>query len=281
MPFHPTCFEIFTRASRLLSHHIDIHGLAGWRRLESSYRAERDFPRHNAVKQCAYEWWYHEPGYEWLAANPVLVPLLPSLLCSAAHEEHTPLEEAYLSSNDPFKKLPLEMKDAILDLLPPTDIASLRLASCSTHLPISHWRELLWKEMPWLWEIWDDVAPSTWATISVPALAAKQEEYENMEALLKERHAIIKEEMPEILDLWSHRHGTTVDKSYASVAGWSEIGDPITPQLVWHTNWCLLYYLIRTRWADLKGLQNRQRIWEDIQEILSRIERYREEGSIV
>lgn len=280
MPFHPTCFEIFTRASRLRSHHINIHGLAGWRRLESSYHAEKDFPRYSAVKYCMDQWWIHEPGSEWLAANPVHVPLLPTLLNSATDRYRTYLEEARLSFNDPFKKLPLEITYAILDLLSPTDIASLRLAWCATHLPISHWRQLLLEEMPWLGEIWDDVPPSTWATFSVSALAAKQEEYEDMEALLKERHAIIKKEMPEILDLWSRDHVYTVERIYTRKFDWSEIGRPKTP-FPRPTNWCRLYYLIRTRWDDLKGLQNRQRIWTDMQEILNRIARYREEGSIV
>lgn len=111
MPFHPTCFEIFTRVSRLRNNRIDIHGLTEWRRLESNYEVDRDFPRHEAVKWLDWdEWWCHKPGDEWLAANPVLVPWLPSLLRSAVHGDGKPLEEAHTSLNDPLKRLPWNLK---------------------------------------------------------------------------------------------------------------------------------------------------------------------------
>lgn len=44
------------------------------------------------------------------------------------------------------------------------------------------------------------------------------------------------------------------------------------------TDWCRLYYVIKTQWQRFKGLRNRERIWTDIEEIFRRIAVYRNEG---
>ncbi len=40
------------------------------------------------------------------------------------------------------------------------------------------------------------------------------------------------------------------------------------------TNWHGVYTQIEKNWSSLRSLQNRQRIWKDIEEIIKRIEKY-------
>lgn len=47
------------------------------------------------------------------------------------------------------------------------------------------------------------------------------------------------------------------------------------------TNWYKLWCKLRISWGELKGLKNRRRIWKDVNEVVRRIEHYREKGEIV
>jgi PleD family two-component response regulator len=40
------------------------------------------------------------------------------------------------------------------------------------------------------------------------------------------------------------------------------------------TNWHMVYTQVKGNWDRLKGLHNRQRIWEDVKEIIRRIRKY-------
>lgn len=46
------------------------------------------------------------------------------------------------------------------------------------------------------------------------------------------------------------------------------------------TNWHDLYLKIKFFWRNLKGLQNRKRIWRSVEEIVRRIQGYRGEGKV-
>ena len=45
-------------------------------------------------------------------------------------------------------------------------------------------------------------------------------------------------------------------------------------------NWYDCYCMLKSSWKDFKGLRNRERIWRDVEEIVTRIEKYRKEGRI-
>jgi len=47
-----------------------------------------------------------------------------------------------------------------------------------------------------------------------------------------------------------------------------------------NTNFHLLYRMSKFSWINLKGLKNRKRIWTDVSEVVTRIERHRREGKI-
>jgi hypothetical protein len=302
MPFHPACFEIFTRVSRLRLGSVDIDGLLTWRRHNSTYADS--LPRHPALQRGAGQEWNHVPGDEFLAANPVLIPALPTIFKDSLETDpsfsvrNSPFEHTSQHFNqqrrtpppstDPFAILSHELIILILSYLPPRAIADLRLTSPTfRHLPISFFRDLLQREMPFLWEIRETTPPSLWAIHTAASiqectmrpsrlaaqLRAEQEFYKN----------VIKEEMP---DIW---------EAYRADAAWLNV-DPVLleeemkqemlrryresvpiarfdPERV---NWYKLYCGIVRRWGELKGLQNRKRIWEDVEVIVGEARRYRE-----
>ena len=47
-----------------------------------------------------------------------------------------------------------------------------------------------------------------------------------------------------------------------------------------NTDWHQLYCKVKFCWKNLKGLQNRKRIWRDVEEIVKRVQKYRSQGKI-
>lgn len=281
IPFHPTCFEIYTRASRLRTASNDVAGLVGWRILESDYDTDRAFPRHEAVKRSREQEWLHQPGSEWLAANPVVVPGFSWILrpaVSASNGCATDAPPGRTVSEDPLSKLLREIADIIIEMLSPVDVAALRLAGCARFLAIENWYRSLGEEMPWLWEVWDTALPSLWATTTVSALSVEMERKNKTEKRRLAARDVIEQEMPELLENWDMDNAKELDESYATCG--KEALKEITVLPKYKTNWCRVYYEVKTNWDALKGLQNRKRIWRDVEEILRRITEYRDEGRI-
>ena len=182
-----------------------------------------ELPRTRGVILARQQSWYHEPGFEYLAANPVNLPGLPAMLkssqsrCGGSSEDISGPEFEYCQTHkaskgfrtgraDPFRSVPTEVTSMVLEYLSSKDIASLRLATRAfRQIPHLLFRRLLLEDMPWMWEV---------------------------------------EEI---------RTG--------------EIAD-------WHQ----LYCAIKFDWAGFKGLQNRKRIWNDAEEIVRRIQKYRRIG---
>ena len=291
MPFHPTCFEIYSRASRLRFGFVDANGLAGWRILDPI-----KFLHHPAVRRGEEQWWIHNPGDAWLAANPVLVPGLPALLESALSEATSKISNPELQQKDdfdedPFSNLPKELVDSILDFLAPVDTASLRLAGCIQYLPLSHWQDVFQKDMPWIWEMWDDVKPSFWATVCFGAMRAEKEKREVICQSLQEQQllheAVLVDEMPGIWEDYKRDHPLLqVDPTSLTSVLFSDIPElskyeGIDIQHNNGTNWCRAFYEISKHGEELKGIRNRKRIWEAVEEIIRRIKMYREQNQIV
>ena len=253
LPFHPTCFEIFKRVSTQRLGLIDVHGLWSWRdvsypwhillvitdsfQLEGSYEYFfEQFPRALEVKNGNQQTWHHEPGNEYLAANPVDIPGLPMLLRKSEKEfvyegnKKVPYDTnsgvftfTYKTGRDTFKsmhktpppgntsdvfsRLPNELRYMVIAQLSARDIANLRsVTPAYRQLSMSVFRHLILHEMPWLWE-----------------------------------------------------------------ARYLPVGS---------TDWYFLYTKMKFAWQNLKGVQNRKRMWKDVNEIVTRIEKYRIEGSI-
>ncbi|MCJ1433844.1 hypothetical protein MMC27_003209 [Xylographa pallens] len=239
LPFHPACFEIFKKVSQLRLGNIDVEGLWYWRALEGTYEGFFvKFPRDFAVRTVYNQgtpvygpFWQHEPGSEYLVANPIEIPGFSALLKNPtgsvgyrgsnkfvfyrhsqklkdpkATNHDAPLRPKSLHSTDPFMKLSAELSDMVLACLSSKDIANLRLASSVfRQLPTILFRRLLLEEMPWFWEA---------------------------------------------------------------------RGMPLED-----TNWYDVYRKVKSCWL-FKGLQNRKRIWKDVEEVVRRIGKYRQEGKV-
>lgn len=131
----------------------------------------QDFPRDPAVRSGSEQWWRHEPGNEYLAANPTDIPGLSQLLLppasSAIKTATFDCGKEFDGSNiveDPFAVLSAEITSMILDHLGSKDIANLRLATPAfRQLPTILFRRLLLEDMPWLYEMKDlEVASVDW-----------------------------------------------------------------------------------------------------------------------
>ncbi|UZP38137.1 hypothetical protein NXS19_005953 [Fusarium pseudograminearum] len=110
MPFHPTCLEIYKRVSLQRNGVVDIEGLTLWWRREGTYEDFHQFPRDQAVIDAQEQWWSHDLGNEYLAANPCFIPGFQSLLQSCQDSDTKDFEPAgtaiptQASTNDPFAK---------------------------------------------------------------------------------------------------------------------------------------------------------------------------------
>ncbi|KAL9563836.1 hypothetical protein ACKAV7_012008 [Fusarium commune] len=250
MPFHPTCLEIFKRASLHRYRIVDIDCLMRWWELEATFDKFNEFPRHHAVKRGQQQWWEHIKGDEFLAANPCFVPGLESMLDSTqrsgeAHtEEDSEITPTAVSQTpaptDSFSCLPSEIRFHILSQLSFSDIANLRLASrVFLRLPKSLFYHLTLRNMPWLYEAWSPLPMSFWATTTPSELKRPAETMQNR--------------LPE---------------TPVMLLGRTE------------TDWFQLKCELSRNWQKLLGLQNRRRVWDDCQEILNRVDKYLEQGKI-
>ena len=132
---------------------------------------KNEIPRDRAVILGRKQWWHHEPGCEYLVANPVNIPGLPALLqtsqsrfggssevMSGSGVECSRIAEApngfRADSADPFISVPTEVTSMVLDYLSSKDIANLRLATRAfRQIPPLQFRRLLLEDMPWMWEV--------------------------------------------------------------------------------------------------------------------------------
>jgi hypothetical protein len=252
-----------------------------WRNAEFSWKDFHEFPRDGDVLGAQEQFWLHEPGKEYLAANPLYVPRLPSLLLTAIKEVKdfgprigafnlsqsvvssiTPRKSAHQSA-DPLLSLPNEIRLMVVECLGSRDIANLRLASRAfRQLPVSLWYQLVRKEMPWLWEAWDENesthTPSFWTAATANEIRVLSKRRTRYMKVLREEYQESDLD-PNIIE---------------NMVSWPPTVPPQIKLPRGKTNWYELYSGITRNWSQLKGLQNRRRIWEDLEEIIKRIKKY-------
>jgi hypothetical protein len=269
----------------------------GWYYHESDYPTVHSFPRHKDVNQSSEQWWIHGPEMEYLAANPLFVPGLGQILASAIHQEasFTAKSGAFFDTNnvsarersyDIFFKLPKELRFDILNYLSSRAIANLRLATRAYHqLPISLWRRLLKEELPWLWEVWSSNPPYIWATITPAQLQQEASAAQQIQEGSAHVPHILHEELPERpaeREEWTKTKCDSLTKRPDLLAEAQKNAQRELVSLpLMQTNWYEVYMGITRNWGQLKGLHNRERIWRDVEEIIRRVRKYRDEGVIV
>ncbi|KAF2641925.1 hypothetical protein P280DRAFT_468412 [Massarina eburnea CBS 473.64] len=296
MPFHPTCFEVFKRVSLLQNGNIDVSGLMDWwANHASEYDKFRNRVNHPDVKECRMQEWKHWHGTAYLVANPLYVPKLRDILHSAtstATDFHPrngaftiPTNEPPETSYDTFNILPIELRFQILDHLSSKDIAALRLTSRTFHqLPISYFQKLILREMPWLWEAWptankpERLPPyAFWATVTGVQAEKKLQKTPKAIAILNDYVKIVSKEMPELAPLLENRLPGAIQQVLDEHKRELDEHEDRKPFFLppGGTDYFLLYTLITRHWGDLKGLQNRRRIWTDCEETLKEMKRVR------
>lgn len=290
MPFHPTCLEVFKRVSLLRNGSIDYDGLIDWWILEGDYDAFHAFPRDPAVDTS--QWFQHSPGDEFLAANPCFIPGLPAIMASSDRSSDPvfnhntgafPGKFPTTFSGDPFSKLPQELKLMVLSYLGLIDIANIRLASrCFRQLSQGFFRSLILRDMPWLWEAWSSMEYSIWANTKASEL--KKRDKQHVERITEIEHAlkVLAEEAHDSGDESINQNAVSALQRLADDERSKSIPLPTPAPLLDadKTDWYLLLTKMARTGTRLLGLRNRRRIWKDCEEILDRIDRYRDEGSI-
>lgn len=282
VPFHTTCFDIFTRLSRQRFGYVNFEALGLWI-FDTIHLVDIDSVDPN-VRKSATQFWKHSKGCEYLAANPLFIPRLAPILRAAVDEDpnFAPSNGAFevpfhSESCDVFSNLPVELRLQTLSYLASADIANLRLASRTfRQLPILLWRQLLLKEMPFLWEVWSNDIPYIWATTTYDDAVKYDEEEDEIGLWCRRAGAIIRDNLPEIFDAWD----ADVTKMWSQRAHFREAGQAaaleeiVTGLPPFNTNWYKLYLEITKNWKELKGLQNRRRIWKDIGVVVKQLDRY-------
>jgi hypothetical protein len=299
MPFHPSCFEIFKRASMLENDIIDVDGLTSWWTKDAlTHGFDKNF-RNGDVYRCKEQEWSHWKGTEYLAANPLYIPKLQDILQDATDiaPKFSPRKGAFTisgwtnksSGNDPFTLLPTELQFEILDNLCSKDVASLRLASHAfRQLPISYFKKLLNRDMPWLWEAWptltklNDLPYSFWATRTPREAEIELEKTHRAISCLKDYVKIVTSEMSELKPVFEEALPAEIQRVLDAHQLEIENEEDRKPFFLPpdRTDYHLLYVLITRHWKELRGLQNRKRIWENCGSILKEIKRLRTNGEI-
>ncbi|KAK2747219.1 hypothetical protein FQN55_005214 [Onygenales sp. PD_40] len=156
--------------------------------LESLTSRFRDgFRGYDVKSSCEAERWLHQPGCEYLVANPIDIPRFPmslERLRLGIHERpkgafrwsydsvpevlyNAPPTSMVRSVSDPFIRLPHEILQTILAHCDSQSLANMRLVTqaCRQLRPIL-FRNLLAKEMPWIWELEDlDIHKYDWREV--------------------------------------------------------------------------------------------------------------------
>lgn len=219
--------------------------------------------------------WTHIPGDEFLVAYPLHIPALSLLLESAKRPQQdfdgksSPFAESTnhsISPADSFNKLPEEIRDMILVHLGSRDLASLRLASRSfRHLPYTLWHDLIKKEMPWVWETWTD------RPYPLMSCATKQELIEHDKAIEDRKRAAAA--LPPSERLAQEQLIADDDAKFRAPR-------PVEQLDRLHTDWYYLYCQLRKEWKNIKGLQNRERIWTSAEFVVRRLQNPTETAGI-
>lgn len=280
-------------ASEVYLDGTDIDGLV---RLRNSYfqqhPLERPFCEYNDdVEESRAQVWEHHIGLEYLAANPIFIPGFREICEGAISDDESfsvqqspfpPRKRTGRPSTmgDPFLRLPTEIILKIVGHLWSKDIAALRLASHAfEHLPISLWYRLCTQELPFVYEAWlKDPKPYPWANLDASCLLEKAEDEYEFEREYEWKRSKLEDLQPELLPYWDQikprgppAHDTPEFKErMARRPRECTAMEPIELPYA-KVNWYQLYRDIVSNWDKLQGLQNRERIWADVIEIVRNI----------
>lgn len=291
---------------------VDLDGIWHWREIQccpESYNLTKDdvLPCPEVARgRQDHGVWCHQPGDEWLAANPVEIPES----CSLVQSCFRPVDVECVSQHSQARllRLPAELIDHIMSFLTESDLstvaATCRKLRCHTQ---SFFKALAVEHMGWLWEVFEAERypvspdwPATWDPCNPPGLVVPDlpcdlasEEQEN--ALWAE---IVKDD-PDMENVGnavkasnSSRRTAILEpyreKAAQSLQEWrnfrGRVADwicrlPLSEDRVAHClDWARLWHLFNPDTTSIPGIQNRARIWKDCERILDHNVGLREQG---
>ncbi|KAH7176784.1 hypothetical protein EDB81DRAFT_773570 [Dactylonectria macrodidyma] len=284
LPFHTTCLEVFKQASLHRTGNIDIAALTGWWEIEGDHKRTPDFPRDPAVTKSPTNYWCHFQGDEYLVADPCRVPGLDSLLEMGQQAQELNTTQPSLivqaepslqepATQDPFLRLPQEVRTMILLEVPFDDVVNLQLSSRAFwDIGDAVFRNLVVRDWPWMWEAWSTLGYSSWASKTaeelgkMATLPLKPVKSNSDDAGGDQNDKQEKEEAQRGDD--SPRSKSAPESGFLKgthAIDWRKVRLAAGTKLVGN---------------QLKGLRNRERIWKDCEEILHRADIYRREGKM-
>jgi hypothetical protein len=243
-----------------------------------------EFPiqHHDDVQSSREQVWSSQVGCEYLVANPIFIPALrPIMVAAVSSNENFSVHSSPFaprsgarnpsSAKDPFLRFPKEIIYDIVGYLNSPEIATLRLSSRAfEHLPISLWHRLIVEELPCLYEAWSlHPEPYYWATAVASDLKERQEAEDQFRSQISSAREVVRQDMPELYEQWVSNEPEFTWRESEDRQELLELSCTALPHD--KTNWYQLYRDIFSNWENLKGLQNRQRIWEDVMNILEGI----------
>ena len=247
---HTYCFDLFKRYSQQRFGSVNIDGLFTLWVQQGDFRNRFEgfpiTPDLDIVKGDGRRH-LHVPGTEYLVANPVHIQGLDELLQACILDKAAPQKRVAfttltspVTARDPFAALPPELKLMVLLNLGVRDVCNLRLASRSfVQLPLKFFREAV-RAMSWVWE--------------QERLEGKSVDWHLLCLKLSQADGRPDRDQAERERLYCHEARLErYDYGYSGK-------DLCAPGPHW------------PKPTELRGLRNRRRIYNDIQEIFDRID---------
>ncbi|CAH0046505.1 unnamed protein product [Clonostachys solani] len=169
---HPTCLEVLKRVHLRRYGRADVDTFLEWWELGVDKRSLPQDPCRTDASHGRDQYWRHNIGAEYLAANPLFVPGLERIFRLA---DAVPLSESgkrkHDDDYDAFSVLPAELRRMILDCLSRDEITKLHHASPFLYRnAMGDLGDSFMKEHPWLWEYWTALPYSSWALTTATEL---------------------------------------------------------------------------------------------------------------
>ncbi|TKA59198.1 hypothetical protein B0A55_11625 [Friedmanniomyces simplex] len=161
LPMHPICFQLFQRVSRSKLGKVEIDGLWRLREAQGHYSNRfKDFPESPDLTAVSEQWYDCVPGTEYLTSNPLQVQGLSELI-ETCERDTNQVSDVVLDPGRDFSHvddvlaiLSPELRHLLLHHLGRRDVANLRLASSSfRQLPQVYFHRIVETKMPWVWEL--------------------------------------------------------------------------------------------------------------------------------
>ncbi|KAK5107812.1 hypothetical protein LTR62_000626 [Meristemomyces frigidus] len=279
MPMHPACFEMFKRESVRIFGYVNIDGLWKLRETQGHYSNRfKDFPIRPDLEITVQQMFNCVPGTEYLASDPIRVNGLSELIRPCQMATHAAdsfvFERRKGDRSDVFGSLPLELQQSLLEYLDRRSVANLRLASkVFSQVPQLYFKHLVRAEMPWLWELDEQVRnPTDWHALWLKLASAdggdkldekhrnwqREDPNLNYEAL---RQKLTRQGINARDPRWNQAWMKEVDEAKAQAE--AEI-KAVQDSGRWDD-------AVKLKATEIRGLRNRRRIYEDLQLIMERI----------